>query len=109
MIRFFLILCVLSLSQISTATQTVYVTGRSNDNSYCNANSGFFCLDNSKRRAESESERDARWNCEMNQRGRALTFTASYYTYCNPNYLPPNHDGTWVHCQSECRMQCEIK
>lgn len=101
-------LSILLISQASLAAKTVDVTGRGYENSFCNANSGYFCFDNSKRRAEADAERDARWTCEMNQRGRALTYTAYYYTYCNPSYLPPNHDGTWVNCRSECRMQCEI-
>lgn len=98
----------LLLAQTSMAAQMIYVTGRGSDNSYCNANSGYFCFDNSKRRAESDAERDARWTCEMNHRGRALSYTTYFSTYCNPAYLPPNHDGTWVSCRSDANMQCEI-
>lgn len=109
MTRLILTIGALFISQVSLATQTIYVIGRGYENSFCNANSGFYCLDNAKRRAEADADRDARWTCEMNHRGRALTYTASYYTYCNPNYLPPNHNGTWVNCRSESRMQCEIQ
>ncbi|WII71163.1 hypothetical protein QJS83_11900 [Bdellovibrio sp. 22V] len=93
----------------SAWARTVYVSGHGAENSFCNANSGYFCFDNIKRRAISEGERDTRWTCEMNQRGRSLTYTLSCNTYCSPSYLPPNHDGTWVNCRSDCRMQCEVQ
>ncbi|MEK2645636.1 hypothetical protein [Bdellovibrio sp. BCCA] len=106
-----IILTVLPLlfAQSVFATRTVYVTGRGSERTYCNANSGFFCLDKAKRDAQYDAENDARRNCEIFQRGRALTYTASYFTNCNPSYLPPNHDGTWVSCNSDCRMQCEVQ
>jgi len=94
--------------QSAFAARTIYVTGQGSEYSFCNANSGFFCFDNIKRRAQDEGERDARWRCEMSYRGRALTYTTSCSTFCNPNYLPPRHDGTWVNCRSDCRMQCEV-
>lgn len=102
------VLSILFLSSIASAYQTIYVTGRANDNTYCSANSGSFCIDTSKRRAEADAERDARWTCEMNNRGRALTYTTYYYTYCSPSYLPINHDPTWVYCRAEAQMQCEV-
>ncbi|KYG61113.1 hypothetical protein [Bdellovibrio bacteriovorus] len=91
------------------ATRRITVTGRGSENSFCNANSGSFCLSNAKNRAEQDAERDARWTCEMSHRGRALSYTAFCSTYCNPNYLPPRHDGTWVNCRSDCRMDCEVQ
>ncbi|WP_374073348.1 hypothetical protein [Bdellovibrio bacteriovorus] len=103
-----LTLTCLLLSQSVFAARTVYVNGRGSERSYCSANDSYFCLDRAKRQAERDAESDARRNCEIFQRGRALTFTASYFTTCNPSHLPPNHDGTWVSCNSDCRMQCEI-
>ncbi len=104
----FAVLSMLSLSSAASAYQTIYVTGRANENTYCSANQGSFCIDSSKRRAESAAEREARWSCEMHNRGRALTYTTYYYTYCNPSYLPINHDPTWVSCRAEAQMQCEL-
>ncbi|MBV2167306.1 MAG: hypothetical protein KUL82_01255 [Bdellovibrio sp.] len=108
MVKLLIAITTFLLSFSALAYRTVYVSGQATENTYCNANSGFFCLDNAKRRAESDAERDARWSCEMSYRGRALTYTTSLYTTCNPSYLPPNHDGTWVYCRSEARMQCEV-
>lgn len=62
MTRLILTIGALFISQVSLATQTIYVIGRGYENSFCNA-----------------------------------------------NYLPPNHNGTWVNCRSESRMQCEIQ
>lgn len=105
-----LFLFTLLFSQLAFAVPTrIYVTGDGRQSSYCNANSGYFCLDNIKRQAQADAERDARWSCEMSHRGRALTFTASTNTNCNPSYLPPNHNGTWVNCSAQCRMQCEVE
>jgi hypothetical protein len=87
--------------------RTVLVTGRGIERSFCNANSGNFCLTNIKRRAEQTAGRDAQSVCERN-RGRALTYTTSYSSYCNPSYLPGNHDGVYVRCESSARMQCEL-
>lgn len=89
--------------------RTINVTGRGSSSSYCNANSGNFCFNDVKRRSESEAERDVRWNCEMTQRGRSLTYTLFTSTFCSPSYLPPHHDGTWVNCRSDSRMQCEVQ
>lgn len=98
----------LLLASAAFAYQTIYVTGRANENTYCSANQGSFCIDSSKRRAEAAAERDARWTCEVNNRGRALSYTTYYYTYCNPSYLPISHDPTWVYCRAEAQMQCEV-
>lgn len=107
--RFFFTLSILLLSDTASAYSTISVPGRANDNSYCSANSGSYCIDSSKRRTEAEAERNARWNCELNHRGRALTYTTYFYTYCSPSYLPINHDPTWVYCQAEAQMQCEVQ
>lgn len=98
---------VLLMSQ-SVFAKTIQVTGRGSENSYCNANSGSFCYNSIKQRAESAAERDVRWTCEMNHRGRALSYTIFTNTFCSPTHLPPNHDGTWVNCRSDARMQCEV-
>lgn len=86
----------------------IYVNGRANERSFCNANSGYFCLDNIKRRAESNSLREAQRACEFTYRGRALTYTGSASSFCNPSHLPVNHDGTWVSCNANASMQCEV-
>ncbi len=104
---FSLLFVVLSY-QSTLAASKIFVQGRGQDNSYCNANSGSFCLNRVKMQASNDAERDARWTCEQNHRGRSLTFTTQISTYCNPNYLPPQHNGTWVNCRAEARMQCEI-
>lgn len=88
--------------------RNVSVVGYGSERSYCNANSGYFCFDNIKRRSQDNALRDARRACEFSQRGRSLTYTASYSTSCNPFNLPPNHDGTWVSCNTNARMQCEV-
>ncbi|ASD63590.1 hypothetical protein [Bdellovibrio bacteriovorus] len=93
----------------SVFAKTIQVTGRGSEYSYCNANSGSFCFNNIKQRSEDEAERDARWTCEMTHRGRSLTYTTFTNTFCSPNYLPPRHDGTWVNCRSDARMQCEVQ
>lgn len=109
MTRWILITAALLFSSWTlAATRVISVTGTGSESSYCNANSGYFCLDNIKRRAESNAERDAQWRCEMNERGRARTYTSYCSSYCSPNSLPPNHDGTWVNCRSDCRMDCEV-
>lgn len=95
-------------SQSTFATSTIYVLGRGQESSYCNANSGSFCLNRSKTQASNDAERDARRACELTHRGRSLIFTLQISTSCYPNYLPPQHDGTWVRCQAEARMQCEV-
>lgn len=86
----------------------IYVSGRGSERSYCNANSGYFCLDGIKRRAENDALRDAERVCEFTHRGRALRYTASTSSFCNPSHLPVNHDGTWVSCNSTSSMQCEV-
>lgn len=108
MLKFFITVLLFLFTSMSYADRIEYVTGYGNEFSYCNTNSGYFCFDNVKRRAESSAEQDARWNCELNRRGRALTYTSSFSTFCTPNYLPPVHDGTNVSCRSDCRLQCEI-
>lgn len=94
--------------QPALAASRIQVLGRGTESTYCNANSGAFCLNNVKTQASNAAERDARWRCEQTHRGRSLTFTMQVSTYCSPNYLPPRHDGTWVNCRAEARMQCEI-
>lgn len=108
MIRAVLVLFFTLISFEAFATRTISVSGQGTDNVYCSPTDGFFCIDTAKRRAQSEAERNARWTCELNYRGRAVTYTAFYSDYCNPSYLPPNHNGTWVNCRSECRMNCEV-
>lgn len=97
------------MSQSLAQAKTITVNGRGSVNSYCNANSGNFCFNDIKRRAESDAERDVRWTCEMTHRGRSLTYTIFKNTFCSPSYLPPHHDGTWVNCRTDARMQCEVQ
>lgn len=97
------------MSHSLASAKTIHVTGRGSANSYCNANSGTFCFNDIKRRAESDAERNARWTCEMTHRGRSLTYTLFTSTSCSPSYLPPRHDGTWVSCRADARMQCEVQ
>ena len=97
------------MSQSLAQAKTISVNGRGSASSYCNANSGTFCFNDVKRKSESDAERDARWTCEMTNRGRSLSYTLFTNTYCTPSYLPPNHDGTWVDCRSDARMQCEVQ
>ncbi|NUN05784.1 MAG: hypothetical protein HUU57_08480 [Bdellovibrio sp.] len=107
-----LILTLLSLSFMVTSAQaarTITVSGSGTENTYCNPTASYFCIDDAKRRARSEAERNARWTCELNERGRALTYTAFFSDYCNPSYLPPNHNGTWVNCRADVRMSCEVE
>lgn len=85
------------------------VRGQGMDRFYCAENSGPLCLDQSKRRAESTAEREARWQCEGLRRGRSITYTIRRSTYCSPSSLPFSHPATWISCRSEVQMQCEIK
>jgi len=96
------------LFQAAAWARTINVSGRGSERSFCNANSGYFCLDSIKRRSQDDAREDARRVCELNYRGRAQTYTASYSSFCNPNSLPPNHDGVWVRCDSTANMQCEV-
>lgn len=89
--------------------RTIRVSGSGSESSYCNANSGSYCIDNIKRRAEQDATFAAERTCEFSHRGRALRYTVSHSTFCNPSYLPPNHDGTWVRCNSNASMQCEVQ
>lgn len=104
----FCFLIIVLVSQAAFAVSKIHVLGRGQENSYCNANSGSFCLNRVKSQASNDAERDARWTCEQTHRGRSLIFTIQISTYCNPNYLPPQHNGTWVNCRAEARMQCEV-
>ncbi|XGC79461.1 hypothetical protein ACES2L_08990 [Bdellovibrio bacteriovorus] len=99
---------VFSLHSLAVA-KSIYVSGRGQEYSFCNANSGSLCFSNVKRQAESEAARNARFTCEVSERGRSITYTTSCQTFCSPGYLPPRHDGTWVNCRSDCRMQCEVR
>lgn len=97
------------LLSLSVEARTVRASGSGSSSSYCNANSGSYCLDSVERRAEQDATYAAERSCEFTYRGRALRYTASYSTYCNPSYLPPRHDGTWVRCNSTASMQCEVQ
>lgn len=96
------------LAHSTALARTITVSGRGLERSYCNANSGYFCLDNVKRGAQADAGRDAQRVCELSYRGRSLTYTTAYYTSCSPSHLPPHHDGTWVQCSATASMQCEV-
>ncbi|KYG64135.1 hypothetical protein AZI86_12975 [Bdellovibrio bacteriovorus] len=94
---------------LTAEARMVRVSGSGAGSSYCNANSGSYCIDSVKRRAEQDAGYAAERSCEFTYRGRALRYTTSYSTSCNPSYLPPRHDGTWVRCNSNSSMQCEVQ
>lgn len=96
-----------SLAAFEAYARTVTVTGRGSASGYCNTNSGAYCLDGIKRRAEQDALRDAQRTCEFNYRGRP-GFYASYSSICNPPRLPINHDGTSVNCNSSSSLNCEV-
>ncbi|UOF01882.1 hypothetical protein [Bdellovibrio reynosensis] len=107
--RFILLLAfVFSFHSLALA-KSIYVSGRGQQYSFCNANSGSLCFSNIQRQSESEAQRNARFTCEVSERGRSITYTTTCNTFCSPNYLPPRHDGTWINCRSDCRMQCEVR
>ena len=94
--------------QASAATRTIMISSSGSERSFCNANSGSFCLDSIKRRAQDNAATQVQRDCEFNHRGRALRYTLSYSTFCNPATLPPRHDGVWVSCNSTAYIQCEL-
>lgn len=98
----------LSLS-VTAEARTVRVSGSGTGSSYCNSNSGSYCIESVKRRAEQDAGDAAERSCEFTYRGRSLRYTTSYSTFCNPSHLPPRHDGTWVRCNSNASMQCEVQ
>lgn len=88
--------------------RTTYETGRGNEMGYCSYNQGYFCIDDIKRRAETNGKRDAEWSCQL-QRGTPRSYSANCNTSCFPNYLSPNDQNTMVRCNSSCTMSCEIQ
>jgi hypothetical protein len=102
---------VLSASAFSSAAyarRTINVRGHGQYNDYCDPRNNYSCINNVKYRAEQYAEQDARWTCEGSYHGRALTYTRSFYTNCNPNYIPPGSRPVMVLCTSDADMDCEI-
>lgn len=101
---------ILLLPTISIALPTVIsVNSSGSAQSFCNANSGSFCLTQVKREAQDDAYREAIHICEFRHNGRPRTYTISTNSICNPSFLPINHDGTWVRCRASARMSCEVE
>ena len=101
----FIIMALPALAQ-EEAQHITYVDGSGQYSAYCTAND-FFCSRNVQQNAERDATQNAETRCEID-RGTPLTYTATCNTMCNPIYIPPN-TNTWVSCNSNCRIQCDIK
>lgn len=106
--KFWFVSVLIFLSYGFAHSKTKSITARGRASSYCNANSGSYCTNDITRNSEREASQNIRRSCEWSYRGRSLTHTLYSNTRCNPSYLPPNHDGTWVTCETDARMQCEV-
>ncbi len=84
-----------------------YESGYGRESGSCDSTGGSFCIDRLKRDAEQRGKRDAQTRCEMN-RGRPLLHTARCSTYCSPSYIPPRSPRTYVICDANCQIQCEV-
>ena len=101
-----LALSAFSFEAFAASSIVINASGRATD--YCNANSGNYCFDKVKRDSQAEGVREAAWKCELQHRGRPQRFNPSHSTFCNPYSLPPGHKGTYVTCNTNTSMRCDL-
>ncbi len=89
---------------LSTIT---YERGSAIESGFCDGAVAYSCIDQIKYRAQNRAAEDARWRCEIRQ-GQTDRMYPSCDHFCNPNYLPPESRGTYVTCNSNCSVRCEI-
>ncbi len=87
-------------------SRITYVDGSGYSSGFCRSND-YFCPKDLHDRSESDGKYQAQTRCYLNH-GTPLQYTATCNTYCSPAYIPPN-SNTYVTCNSNCRMQCEVK
>lgn len=109
MTKTILVFATILMSQTVFAARVINVTGNGQASAHCTPAGGSMCLNNVKNQATMEAERQARWACEMNNQGRSRTYTLFTSATCNPSYVPPGNNGTFVSCRANSRMQCELR
>lgn len=95
-----------SHSQAASGRSTT-VVGRGTASGFCTDHLSSFCIDNIERSAKSNGQSDADMQCRM-QNGRSITYTAHCNTWCSPMSIPPGPGQTYVSCNANCNMQCEL-
>ncbi len=88
-------------------SHVVTVVGRGAASGFCTEQLSTFCIENIERSAKSNGQNEADMQCRL-QQGRSITYTSHCFTSCSPMYIPPGPGQTYVSCNANCDMQCEL-
>lgn len=88
------------------SARTIISTGSGSESGTCSYAQGLFCINDLQARAERQGQERARWSCQVSG-GEPLTYTAYCSSSCFPNVINPG-SSTWVTCNANCSMQCEV-
>jgi hypothetical protein len=97
----------LSTTLLTALSVVTYEYGSGQASSYCDGNSGWYCLDQVKQRARQEAVRNAEWSCSA-KRGQADALLPNCNDFCTPYSLPPSSPSQVVSCSSNCTIRCTI-